>query len=105
MIKHHPTKNRWHKYTSQVGLDNLLAYFDGHLSGRDIMVMEFYNYESRKIVYLRLAKGWGQNVHPLTLFGLSTKNLVFLDHCSYICLKYCRNVQNLIFMTTKTSNV
>lgn len=55
MIKHHFTKNRWHKCTSQVGLDNLLAIFDGHLSGRDIMVMEFFNYESRKIVYLRLA--------------------------------------------------
>lgn len=47
--------NRWHKCTSQVGLDKLLAIFDGHLSGRDIMVMEFYYYESRRIVYLRLA--------------------------------------------------
>lgn len=47
--------NRWHKCTSQVGLDKLLALFDGHLYGRDIMVMEFYNYESQNIVYLRLA--------------------------------------------------
>ena len=47
--------NRGHKCTSQVGLDKLLAFFDGHLSGRDIMVMEFYYYESRRIVYLRLA--------------------------------------------------
>lgn len=47
--------NRWYKCTSQVGLDKLLALFDAHLSGRDIMVMEFYNYESRKTVYLRLA--------------------------------------------------
>lgn len=50
-----------------------------------------------------LAKGWGQNVHPLTLFGLSTKKLVFLDYCSYFCIKYCHNIQNLMFMTTKTA--